>query len=294
MKGLSYFSLVASLVLSSAFILSGCKTAPDKQIQTASPPPAAESPNQPKTSEAAAYRNGETSSPASEVPNSVRTPESGPIRKRETMPVADIQRRLRDLGYDAGPVDGKMGKGTIGALKKFQQENNLAVTGQADAGTVDRLRQQKAEPMAGTAMLTNTASLAEEVDPHIATCLKAWGNHPFGKSPKYTTLATSVMVFGIGQRPADTTRTDSPSLVLVNPGVNVMGGTTLELLNPNGWYCFRSNVNVMGGLNIRAHCKAHLASASNGATVLGSNSDNKSVTVLGSTHVELVGCEQQQ
>ena len=73
------------------------------------------------------------------------------------------------------------------------------------------------------------------------------------------------------------------------PGVTA---TTLELLNPNGWYCFKSNVNVMGSLRIKAACKAHLASAHDGTTVLGSNSDNKSVTVLGSTHVELVGCEQ--
>jgi hypothetical protein len=79
--------------------------------------------------------------------------------------------------------------------------------------------------------------------------------------------------------------------VLVNPGVNVMGGTTLELLNPNGWYCFKSNVNVMGSLRIKAACKAHLASAHDGTTVLGSNSDNKSVTVMGKTQVELVGCE---
>ncbi|MEP6942762.1 MAG: hypothetical protein ABI981_07490 [Betaproteobacteria bacterium] len=142
----------------------------------------------------------------------------------------------------------------------------------------------------GTAILMSASSLAAEVDKSIASCLNAWGTHPFGKSPRYKTLATSVKVFGIGHNPTDTERTDAPSLVLVNPGVNVMGGTTFELLNPNGWYCFRSNVNVMGALEIRAHCKAHLASASDGATVLGSNSDNKSVTVMGSTRVELVGC----
>ena len=287
-----YLSWVASLILSGALILSGCKTTPDKQVERASSPVAAESPKQPQTSEAIASRNVETSPPVSVAPKSVTTPESGPIRKGEAMPVADIQRRLRDLGYDAGPVDGKMGKGTIGALNKFQQDNNLAVTGQADAATVDRLRQQKAEVVAGNPRPTNAPLVGEDVDPSIANCLKAWGKHPFGSRPRYTTLATSVRVFGIGQRPADTTRTDSPALVLVNPGVNVMGGTTLELLNPNGWYCFKTNVNVMGGLNIRAHCKAHLASSSTGTTVLGSNADNKSVTVLGSTHVELVGCEQ--
>ena len=143
----------------------------------------------------------------------------------------------------------------------------------------------------GMAMAMSVPSLAAEVDPAIASCLKAWGKQPFGSNPRYKTLSTSVKVFGIGANPADTERTSSPSLVLVNTGVNVMGGTTLELLNPNGWYCFKSNVNVMGSLTIKAACKAHLASAHDGTTVLGSNSDNKSVTVMGSTRVELVGCE---
>ena len=140
------------------------------------------------------------------------------------------------------------------------------------------------------AMLTSVPSLAEVVDKSIASCLNAWGKHPFGANPRFKTMATSVNVFGIGGNPADTERTKSPALVLVNTGVNVMGGTTLELLNPNGWYCFKSNVNVMGSLRIRADCKAHLASAHDGTTVLGSNADNKSVTVMGKTRVELVGC----
>ena len=146
--------------------------------------------------------------------------------------------------------------------------------------------------MFGVVLLPYAASSsAEEGADAIASCLKAWGTQPFGKNPQYKTLATTVKVFGIGQNPADTERTNSPSLVLVDPTVNVMGGTTMELLNPNGWYCFRSNVNVMGSLSIKADCKAHLASASDGTTVLGTSSGNKSVTVMGSTQVELVGCE---
>jgi hypothetical protein len=141
------------------------------------------------------------------------------------------------------------------------------------------------------AMLFSVPTFAIEVDDSISSCLKAWGKHPFGNNPEYKTLATSVKIFGIGQNPTDSELTNSPSLVLVNPGVNVMGGTTIELLNPNGWYCFRSNVNVMGRLSIRAHCKAHLASATEGVTVLGSNSDIKSTTVMGSTQIELVGCK---
>ncbi|HEY4964402.1 MAG TPA: hypothetical protein VIH90_06960 [Candidatus Saccharimonadales bacterium] len=139
-------------------------------------------------------------------------------------------------------------------------------------------------------LLFSMPTFATEVDDSIANCLKAWGKHPFGNTPNYKTLATSVKVFGIGEDPADSEVTNSPSLVLVNPGVNVMGGSTIELLNPNGWYCLRTNVNVMGGLTIKVHCKAHLASATEAVTVLGSNSGQKSITVMGSTKIEPVGC----
>jgi hypothetical protein len=135
----------------------------------------------------------------------------------------------------------------------------------------------------------------EDHDDAMAKCLKAWGTNPFGNKPEYKTLSTSVKVFGIGTNPKDTTVTSTPKLILVNPGVNVMGGTTFELMNPNGWYCFKANVNVMGGLTIKAHCKAHLASSGDGATVLGSSETEhgNGVTVMGSTHVELVGCDKK-
>ena len=80
----------------------------------------------------------------------------------------------------------------------------------------------------GIGLLGSGISLAKVVDSSIASCLKAWGKHPFGAKPKYTTLATSVKVFGIGQNTADTQQTNTPSLVLVNPGVNVMGGSTVD------------------------------------------------------------------
>jgi hypothetical protein len=142
----------------------------------------------------------------------------------------------------------------------------------------------------GMTLLFSLPSFATEGDDSIASCLKAWGKNPFGNNPHYKTLATSVKVFGIGENSTDAEVTNSPSLVMVNPGVNVMGGSTIELLNPNGWYCLRTNVNVMGGLTIKVHCKAHLASATEGVTVLGSNSDQKSITVMGSTKIEPVGC----
>ncbi|HVJ64926.1 MAG TPA: hypothetical protein VM901_06695 [Bdellovibrionota bacterium] len=126
----------------------------------------------------------------------------------------------------------------------------------------------------------------------IGKCLAAWGKHPFGANPKFKTLSTSVKVFGIGSNPGDHETTDAPALVLLNPAVNVMGGTTYELMNPNGWYCFKANVNVMGGLTVKAHCKAHIASAHSGAVVMGKSTDaqNRGVTVMGRTKVEFTGC----
>lgn len=138
----------------------------------------------------------------------------------------------------------------------------------------------------------HSPAMADTYDGAISNCLKGWGEHPFGSKPKYRVLSSSVKVFGIGQSTDDTAVTKGPDLVLIDTGVNLMGGSTLQLLNPNGWYCFNSNVNVMGSLTIKAHCKAHLAAASNGLTVMGGDPSNKSVTVLGGTSVEPVGCSR--
>ena len=132
---------------------------------------------------------------------------------------------------------------------------------------------------------------ASEVDSSIAACLKTWGDHPFGKTPQYKTLETSVKVFGIGREIGDTESTSSPSLVLIMPSVNLMGVSTIELLNPNGWYCMRTTTSIMGRVNIRANCKARLAATSDGKTVLGNNGENRSLkdislTAIGSVSVE--------
>jgi hypothetical protein len=141
------------------------------------------------------------------------------------------------------------------------------------------------------ALLPSSPAQADEQHEAIQRCLSAWGKHPFGSNPPYRVMAASVKIFGIGDDMVDRETTRTPALVLVDAGVNIMGGSTIELLNPKGWYCLRSNVNVMGGMTIRAHCKAHLASAVEGVTVLGSNADNKAVTVMGKTRVELTGCQ---
>ena len=41
----------------------------------------------------------------------------------------EIQRGLKRRGYDPGPVDGLLGRRTARALRKFQADHGLAVTG---------------------------------------------------------------------------------------------------------------------------------------------------------------------
>ncbi len=132
---------------------------------------------------------------------------------------------------------------------------------------------------------------ASEADSSIAACLIAWGDQPFGKTPQFKTLGTSVRVFGLGAETADTEPTSSPSLTLINPSFNLMGGSTIELLNPNGWYCLRTTVTIMGGVSIRANCKARLAETSDGNAMLANSTDNRgikdlNVTVMGSVSIE--------
>jgi ankyrin repeat protein len=49
--------------------------------------------------------------------------------------VYQAQERLKELGYDPGSIDGIWGKKTTSAIKRFQQDNGLPVTGKLDKQT---------------------------------------------------------------------------------------------------------------------------------------------------------------
>ena len=66
---------------------------------------------------------------------------------KEEQPAADsdpsverVQLELIALDYDPGPADGKMGKKTVEALKKYQEENTLEATGELDEATLKKLK----------------------------------------------------------------------------------------------------------------------------------------------------------
>lgn len=128
----------------------------------------------------------------------------------------------------------------------------------------------------------------------VQKCLDGWADNPFERQAdlRFRVLSSSVTVFGIGQELRDDAETSYPQLILVRPAVNVLGGQTMALLNPNGWYCLESSVAVLSRSTIRLACKARLAAAGgSGVTVLGASDENQGVTVLGKTAVERVGCD---
>jgi N-acetylmuramoyl-L-alanine amidase len=54
--------------------------------------------------------------------------------------ITGVQSRLNNLGYGCGRVDGVAGRKTGEALRAFQAENGLPVTGEADRSTREKLR----------------------------------------------------------------------------------------------------------------------------------------------------------
>jgi hypothetical protein len=139
------------------------------------------------------------------------------------------------------------------------------------------------------------AYAASEDQPALDQCIAHWGRAtPFKRgTPPDGVLSTGVKVFGLGQGTSgEDPVTDKPRLVLVRPAVNVMGKSTIRLNNPHGWYCFRSNVTVMGKIQIEAQCDAHVAAASDQGTAVGAADDsNKGVAVFGALRINRFGCK---
>ncbi|MGR2737900.1 peptidoglycan-binding protein [Billgrantia sp. Q4P2] len=95
-----------------------------------------------------------------EAPSSQAIPPSRP--DIETLSgrqgVAEIQRELNRLGYDAGPADGVMGRRTRNAIHEYQADMDMAQDGHATADLLRRLRQTERVAVTATAPPPPTAS----------------------------------------------------------------------------------------------------------------------------------------
>ena len=68
--------------------------------------------------------------------------------------VKSVQKRLKELGYYTGSVDGTYGSGTVNAVKAFQKNNGLTADGIAGNATYKKLYSDKAVPAASAATPT--------------------------------------------------------------------------------------------------------------------------------------------
>jgi peptidoglycan hydrolase-like protein with peptidoglycan-binding domain len=57
--------------------------------------------------------------------------------------VREVQQGLLDIGYWPGPIDGIMGPRTRAALRRYQQDENLPVTGRLDLGTARKVKEAR-------------------------------------------------------------------------------------------------------------------------------------------------------
>jgi peptidoglycan hydrolase-like protein with peptidoglycan-binding domain len=145
--------------------------------------------------------------------------------------VKEAQERLQTLGYQAGSADGVMGAKTIAALKKFQSDHSLPVTGQLDRKTLDALnaksagQDKKTSPVQKEAPPTDT-SITLPLTQHYANKDYHYVCHPTLESQKKLKLTT----FG-GEMELPGEQKEMPS-----------DSFTITLQDPpSTWYCTKNH-----------------------------------------------------
>jgi peptidoglycan hydrolase-like protein with peptidoglycan-binding domain len=67
------------------------------------------------------------------------TPIVAPVLAQDPAAIESVQKTLKAKGHDPGPVDGVMGPRTTAALRAYQKEQGLDVTGRLDTSTLAKL-----------------------------------------------------------------------------------------------------------------------------------------------------------
>ena len=67
-------------------------------------------------------------------------PAAVPKPKATTPNVYEVQKLLDEQGYDPGAVDGSFGDRTARAIRSYQQNNGMTVTGKVSQDLLERLR----------------------------------------------------------------------------------------------------------------------------------------------------------
>ena len=127
--------------------------------------------------------------------------EEQPVFKKARISENDImaaQKKLNDKGYDAGTPDGKLGPRSRAAVRKYQQDNNLTVTGKLDESTLTHLNVAGGKTMANAPSDIGRGAKAAGHDVkegHPVAAAKAFGKG-FGHAGKAVAEGTKSGVMG--------------------------------------------------------------------------------------------------
>jgi len=90
-----------------------------------------------------------------------------PVRPMRGDDVTNLQDRLHELGYDAGPVDGIFGPETESGLRAFQRDYGLTSDGTCGPATLRALRQLGRKVIGGRPQLLRQSASFVESGPHL-------------------------------------------------------------------------------------------------------------------------------
>ncbi|WP_372613111.1 peptidoglycan-binding protein [Halomonas sp.] len=136
---------------------------------------------------AEAQRTAQGWQPSESASQDAPTP-SGPERLTNRELVAETQRGLNRLGYDAGPVDGLMGSRTRSAIRAYQGDSNLAINGQPTTALLARLRQTDRVSASAPSRSEPPASTSTEESPRVAL-QDDFSDGDYRRNPAWTVLS---------------------------------------------------------------------------------------------------------
>ena len=92
--------------------------------------------------------------------------------------VKRAQEALSEKGFDPGPVDGRWGPNTKGAVMKFQEGEGLPATGLLDDQTKNLLHASMGDPAPAASPASTAERMPEgNTGPDVADSEIAWGRH---------------------------------------------------------------------------------------------------------------------
>jgi len=159
----------------------------------------------------------------------------------QTKLVKKTENRLQQLGYVVGPIDGTLDAQTTAAIKQYQRDNSLSITGQPSSSLLTKLQGTQT-----SAVTRSTATVAPAVSASVIKQIeteledKGYDVGPIdGKLDAQTSAAISTY-----QRHAGLTQTGQPSQALLqnlqSSSVTAKSGSVGDVINTLGSFIQQS------------------------------------------------------